>query len=560
MSYKIGDVVAMDELTREHAECMKKNMDKAGVLMDAGAGMRLDAHKKFWEYVHARMPDLAGHDLCLTKDTHEIEIVGVPDEPEPEPEPIPVPAVDMDVIIDTSRRHDISPLVYGHNQSVAGLGLGLVRAGGNRWSTYNWETGASNAGSDWNHQNDAYLGGGTIPGGAVRKVIEEALALGAQAMITVPMIGHVAADKDGGGDVNQTPDYLNTRFRRSQAAKGAEFNLTPNEEDGDVYQDEFVNWLRLAYPQMPLLLSLDNEPDLWSATHPRIHPQAVTYEELVDLTREYAQALRAVAPEAVIFGPVNYGWAGMVDLQSAPDADGRDFLDFYLSRVADVVDVLDVHWYPEERGAARVTGQDTDWATAEARMQAPRSLWDPTYMGESWIVDVIGEPIRLIPRLKEKIGDLGTQIAITEYYFGGGDHISGAIAQALALGIFGREGVYAAALWPMGRSEDAYIHAAFKAFRDYDGQGSRFGDVGVYTDHPDVFASLRDDKVVVIIVNKASESKSLNLAISRQLTTARAFHVTNDDVNPVSTIAPFADDGHVLLNVEANSITIVEAG
>lgn len=556
MSYKIGDVVDMDELMKLHAEDMEEDAKRATVLMEEGARLHVDSRKEFWDYVEDRFPGLIKCETVVRTHLGVIEITDVPDEPEPEP----VPAADMDVIIDTSRRHDISALVYGHNQPVEGLGLGLVRGGGNRWSAYNWENNASNAGSDWDHQNDTYLGGGDAPGGAVKNVVDRALALGALPMITVPMIGHVAADKGGGGDVDQTPDYLNTRFRRSQAAKGAEFNLTPDGEDGDVFQDEFVNWLRLAYPQMPLLLSLDNEPDLWSATHPRIHPQAVTYQELVDLTREYAQAIKNVAPEAVIFGPVNYGWAGMVNLQSAADADGRDFLDFYLSQVADVVDVLDVHWYPEERGAARVTGQETDLLTSRARMGASNSLWDPDYRGKSWINDVLGEPIRLIPRLREKIGDLGTKIAITEYYFGGGDHISGGIAQALALGVFGREGVYAAALWPMGRSDDTYINAAFRAFRDYDGQGSRFGDVGVATDHPDVFASLADDKVVVVAVNKAPESKTLALHVDRPLTTALAYHVHGESPNIVRALAPGVDGRRLALTLRPNSITIVEAG
>ena len=83
-------------------------------------------------------------------------------------------------------------------------------------------------------------------------------------------------------------------------------------------------------------------------------------------------------------------------------------------------------------------------------MQAPRSLWDPTYVEKSWITKQSTHgPIRLLPRLQEKIDKHypGTRLAITEYNYGGGADISGAIAQADVLGIFGREGVFAAALW-----------------------------------------------------------------------------------------------------------------
>jgi len=39
---------------------------------------------------------------------------------------------------------------------------------------------------------------------------------------------------------------------------------------------------------------------------------------------------------------------------------------------------LDVHWYPEAKGARRITERDTSPKTAAARLQAPRSLWDPS--------------------------------------------------------------------------------------------------------------------------------------------------------------------------------------
>ena len=35
----------------------------------------------------------------------------------------------------------------------------------------------------------------------------------------------------------------------------------------------------------PIFFSLDNEPDLWPDTHPRIHPDATTYAELAAKSR-----------------------------------------------------------------------------------------------------------------------------------------------------------------------------------------------------------------------------------------------------------------------------------
>ncbi len=66
---------------------------------------------------------------------------------------------------------------------------------------------------------------------------------------------------------------------------------------------------------------------------------------------------------------MNYGWQGYIRLQDAADANNRDFLDFFLQQMAAaqvtdgrrVLDVLDVHWYPEATGGGvRVTEDNVD--------------------------------------------------------------------------------------------------------------------------------------------------------------------------------------------------------
>jgi hypothetical protein len=62
--------------------------------------------------------------------------------------------------IDGAKKQPILPYIYGTNQpDWQGYGkyLTLTRWGGNRITAYNWETNGSNAGSDWQHQNDDYL-------------------------------------------------------------------------------------------------------------------------------------------------------------------------------------------------------------------------------------------------------------------------------------------------------------------------------------------------------------------------------------------------------------------
>jgi len=450
--------------------------------------------------------------------------------------------------IDSSAaRHAISPYVYGANQATWNgrqRYLRFGRIGGNRWTAYNWETNASNAGSDWYNQNDDFLGGGNTPGEAVRGYVASAHAAGASVVVTVPMAGYVAADKGPGGDVNQTPNYLNARFQVSQARKGRAFTDPPDTSDRFVYQDEFVWWLegKFSYArqdaQRTLFYCLDNEPDLWNSTHPRIRPNgAATYNELISRTLDMASAIKGVAPGALVFGPVSYGWGGFVSLQNASDANGRDFLDFYLDslRVADgsgrgrLVDVLDLHWYPEAQGGGvRITEANTSSAVATARMQAPRSLWDASYTEQSWIsVDAGVGPIRLLPRMRDKIAAHypGTRIAITEYDYGAGNHISGGIAQADVLGIFGREDVFAAARWGTPDGQD-FVNAAFDAFTNYDGSGGKFGDTSISATTSDsantsVYASVdagSDDRLVVVVINKGSSSSIAEVAINHGTT------------------------------------------
>jgi hypothetical protein len=454
-------------------------------------------------------------------------------------------------------RHSISPYIYGVNQLDPGgrhRSLRLGRLGGNRYTAYNWENNASNAGADFHHQNDGYLGGGETPGEAVRPLVEQAHAHGASMIVTVPMAGYVAADKKGDGDVNQTPDFLNTRFRPT-AIKGSRFAYPPDPADGVVYLDEFVAWLEATFPYArtdpfrTLFYSLDNEPDLWSSTHPRIRPQgAVTYAELVERTVTVASAIKKVAPSALVFGPVSYGWSGFVTLQGAPDNAGRDFLSFYLeemgaaeaARGRRLVDVLDLHWYSEVKAAGtRILEKATTPEIAAARVQAPRSLWDPTFTETSWISQDAGVgAIRLLPRMREKIASHypGTRLALTEWSYGGGDQISGAIAHADALGIFGREDLFAATLWNLYDDQTRYLDAAFLAFCDFDGQGSRFGDTSVRattSDHvlTSLYASVdaaREGRVVVVALNKSTGRVTGELTVSHDATLARgrSFQIT----------------------------------
>lgn len=466
---------------------------------------------------------------------------------------VAAPAEVMMTVDTSANQKPISRYIYGKNFNgstwEAQPHLTMNRIGGNRWTAYNWENNASNAGSDYQHMSDGYLGGGDTAGEAVRGPVAKSQSFNGATLVTVPIAGYVAADKAGTSVSGQS---IASRFKQIKATKGSAPVYPPELNDDTVYQDEFVSWLESQFPtahdtpDKEVFYSLDNEPDLWSATHSVSHPAKVTYAELLAKNIEYATMVKTIAPKATTFGFVSYGYNGFVSLQDAPDAAGRDFTDFYLdgAKAAGtaagkrLIDVLDLHWYPEATGGGtRIFAEDTGAAVVEARIQAPRSLWDPSYVESSWISSALGSTaIGLVPSMHAKIAARypGTKLAFSEYYYGGGAHISGAIAQADVLGVFGREGVYAAALWPMS-SNISMIDAAFRMFRNVDGAGTHFGDTSVKAESSDVatatvYASTNtaDGKVVMVLINKAGAAKttSVGLTHSTALNTAAVYQLT----------------------------------
>ncbi|MFT3836912.1 MAG: glycoside hydrolase family 44 protein [Myxococcaceae bacterium] len=465
--------------------------------------------------------------------------------------------VQLEVHSDQNAR-PISPLIYGSNvaDDIANSRYGLVRAGGNRYTAYNWENNASNAGSDWLYQNDDNLSASNTPGAALAPLLQSAAAHGAATLLTVPIVDYVAADKNGGGDVrNSGSNYLSTRFKQNRATKGSALSTTPDATDGYVNQDEFVSWVTANYGSQQVLFSMDNEPDLWSSTHAEIHPNSVGYDELCQRNITYATMVKSIAPNALVLGSVNYGWGGFDNLSGAPDMSGKgNYLDYYLTQMQAaqtsagkrLIDVLDLHWYPEAQGGGqRIIGTATDVASVQARVQAPRSLWDPTYVETSWITQTTNnQAIQLIPWANAKIAAHypGTGLSFSEWNYGAGDDISGGVATADVLGIFGREGVAAATLWPLNGNE-VFNLAAFHAYRNYDGNGAGFEDTSVQATTSDVatatvYGSLHStdpSKMVIVAINKSATAKSAGLKVysTAQFSKLKVYTVTSASASVV---------------------------
>ncbi|MFN0301496.1 MAG: cellulase, partial [Burkholderiales bacterium] len=167
-----------------------------------------------------------------------------------------------------------------------------------------------------------------------------------------------------------------------------------------------------------------------------------------------------------------------------------------------VLDIFSVHFYPQG-------GESSDDLSEEKQLlrnRSTRSLWDPTYRDESWIDDFP----HVIRRLRQWVNTYypGTPIAITEYDWGAENHISGAVAQADVLGIFGREGLDIAARWE-APAPGTPVFNAMKLYRNYNGRNSTFGETSVRATvaNPDIVASFAaersaDGALTVMVLNK----------------------------------------------------------
>jgi Glycoside hydrolase family 44 len=485
---------------------------------------------------------------------------------------------DVTLAVDSTQpRHAISPYIYGTNSgdlNAEAKGLTMTRVGGNRLTAYNWETNASNAGSDYQYENDSFMSSSTVAGKPMKDAVQAASSAGASIIMTVPIAGWVSADESGPCPSNPTPAQIAQRFFPIKAKKGSAFAYPPDLNDGKVYADEFVSWLESQFPNAQtddarrIFYMLDNEPDLWASTHSEIHPAAVTYAELTQKNIDFATAIKDVAPKAIVFGPVNYGWEGYVNLQNAPDANGRDFQETWLDsmKAAEasagkrLVDVMDVHWYPEATGGGvRVTDDGTSAAEVDARLQAPRSLWDSTYTETSWITqDSTMGPINLIPRLKQKIAAHypGTKLSMSEYNYGAGGDISGGIAQADVLGVFGTQDVFAASTWILSQT-NTFLFAGFAMYRNYDGHGATFGDTSIvltdsHTDTTSGYASVAskdETNVIVVAINKETT------ALVAGITIKHTAHLPKADVYTLTGGAASPQKGTGLAEVATNAFS-----
>ncbi len=475
----------------------------------------------------------------------------------------PTVAVAVDPSAD---RHPVSPLIYGMNYGSAAqmsrLKVPVRRWGGNATTRYNWETDTNNSASDWFFTN--YAGSANpanLPDGSAADVfVDEIRSAGGEALVTVPLIGWTPVDRvrRWGFSVSKYGAQQQTECSATGYAswcnpdagngvKPSGTNVTGNDpaDTSKAIDATFVTrWMAhlagrtgTAAAGGVRLWALDNEPFLWNSTHRDVHPSGTTYDELWAKTATIGSAVKAEDAGAKVLGPADWGWcayfySGADGCSPGPDRaahGGEDFLPWYLDQAkawevahgTRLLDYLDVHYYPQASGVALTNDESS--ATAALRLRTLKSLYDPAYLDESWIGTDVGQAVYLIPRMRAWIAAHypGTKLSISEYNWGSDDGISGALAEAEALAIFGREGVDLATRW-VAPAEGTRTEDAFLLYRNYDGAGTQVAGDSVRAVSGDVDAvgayaqrgGAGGNTLYLLLFNKDTVTRTVNATVA----------------------------------------------
>lgn len=496
-------------------------------------------------------------------------------------------------VADAGAARPISPWVYGDN-AIGRMDGGLHardaaidarstirRLGGNLMSTYNWTNNASNSGKDWKHYNGRTLGhfigiegeAATRPAAVIERVHEDAQAMGAATIVTLPVSGHVAADADGPvSPEERAPSARWIPVVWRDTAK-AEDPIDPSVADmGHLLRRLIARYGSAAEDTGIRIYALDNEPALWRETHPLARPEEATAERFIADSIAAARIIRRIDPTARIIGPSSWGLTGYLDFHGRfRRRRGRqtpNFLAAYLDAFrkasdregARLLDAIDVHWYPQSDAGELFRTEDP--ALTDALLQAPRSLSEPGFRERSWVGGMRRELARadldlpILPSLRALCDAWfpGTQVAVTEFNYGGPGGPATTLALADALGRFGREGVAIATHW--GALEGA-VCEAYRLFRgETDAEAYPDFSLATWTDTPQAISAFaardaEDGRLSLMLINKDAEPRPVTLALDRpgRLPLLRTVGVDRDrpQTTPIDILSETTDEEATLL-------------
>ncbi len=558
------------------------------LIWDKQAGEKISAFSVLVDGKEVRRvpPAVRTLELTLATGKHELSVVSVGESESSAPATVQANIVEqtpIDAVIEVAAEstHPVPPYFNSTNFMTADElrdgGFQSTRWGGNATSKYNYQRDLSNSGSDWFFLNQVAKPEGTPEQEkSYYQFIQAAVTAGVDVNFTIPMIPWIAKPAPADGDrlcsfpaslypqqhrigSEKCGDGLKPDGKEKITGNDPSLAMVPNSPE---FQRGLVKHITTQFPGRVKFFTLDNEPGLWKETHRDVYPKGYSTDQLVDMSVRYASMVKSVNPAAQIMGLAAWGMMELAgsDLDYSADwsdrkahGDEPNLVSFIrgmrkasASQGKRLLDVVDVHWYPEVyyvKGGKKLRLSDDidfDPVVAEKQFEALRELWDPAFkladVGlESWAFSN-GNDARLwtpfhptIPALKGIIERAwpGTKLAINEYSSGSASRYHGALLRSALLGIFMQEDLYMSQVWaqPGKASFSFYAH---KLYGNYDGQGGRVRGafVPTTTSNEDllVYAARDDARTYVVIVNKNQrQPASADLRLPRAARSIQTF-------------------------------------
>jgi len=478
--------------------------------------------------------------------------------------PSPIVSGPSFVVDASAARHPISPDIYGitfwfngphaaaQKAFAQSIGLPVNRLGGDATTRYNWQFDSSNAGRDWyfvagNGQSSA------IPSASIDAIIAQDITTHTKTIVTIPMIEYINnasawhcsfPESTYGAQTSYDP-YLHPGGDNCGNGVKAGGGLIPQESpiitdmlNSPGIQSAWIGHLvsrfgSAAHGGVPIY-EMDNEPSGWQAIHRDVHPAVSTCSELQSQTLAYAPVIKAADPTASILGPDDIPAA---DVLSCSGVTGRGL--WYLQLMATyqqlhgvrILDYFGLH-YP-------------GWGAGDPIANAVTHV----KLHQGWIASAYP----------------GTKLAYDEYNWGDATAFPDALMAADGLGLFGQIGVDLASFWGLDDPSTAPTASAFLLYRNYDGKGSRFGDVSIQVGPNkapplEIYAAQRslDNAITVVVVNRQGASVSATLVLrNANPATAQVYRFSQAATTIARQPDQAMDGSTMLLTYPGNSASLI---
>jgi len=385
------------------------------------------------------------------------------------------------------------------------INLPLNRIGGDGTTRYNWQVDSSNSGHDW-----YWMGGGAstttvTPGAMYDNFITINNQLKTRTVVTVPMIEyinkmsvvHCSFPKTEYPNQQSYNPYVHPNG--DDCGNGVD-NTGKNIEDKDPLSHDIPNspsiqnaWIQHINSKFGtadksgIIYQLDNEVSNWAFMHRDVHPDPVTYPEIVNQTILYAEAIKSADSKAYVAAPseIQFGWY--------PDWGGDKNVIYFLQQLKD---------YDDQHGTRLLDSFDAHYPDADD------NHW-PKFTDVDHLRGVVDQNYP------------GTDISFSEWSLTGLGPLNGALATADQLGHFAKNRVSFASYWGIaGDQLEGTIAFTYRVFRNYDGKGSTYGDqcVNATTENDSVLSvhsatRSRDGALIILVINKIASDQQTDVSL-----------------------------------------------